>query len=183
MTVRALLLFHQDPRAASGTEAGERAQRQNVQPGATPGWKEKLKSSYTAGLPRAIESRITGQGGCAEEGRGHPLASGKEFLPGEWPRCSRSPGLEFSGCGEVPIPGGWGGCSASQALYRENRRWYSHIQEDCSGSPRRSPFQLQKSKIDSFFPSNVTVYHHWSKLSLCSRTGVPKSCTMDRYTS
>lgn len=108
MTVRALLLFHQDPRAASGTEAGERAQRQNVQPGATPGWKEKLKSSYTAGLPRAIESRITGQGGCAEEGRGHPLASGKEFLPGEWPRCSRSPGLEFSGCGEVPIPGGWG---------------------------------------------------------------------------
>ena len=79
--------------------------------------------------------------------------------------------------------GGEGGRgSASQAQCRENRRWYSHIQEDCFGSPRRSPFQFQKSKIDSFFPSNVTVYHHWSKLSLCSRTGVPKSCTMDRHT-
>lgn len=55
-------------------------------------------------------------------------------------------------------------------------------QEDCSGSPRRSPFRFQKSKTDSFFPSNVTMYHHWSKLSLCSRTGVPKSCTMDGYT-
>lgn len=34
-------------------------------------------------------------------------------------------------------------------------------QEDCSGSPRRSPFQFQKSKTDSFFPP----------MSLCITTG------------
>ena len=181
MTVRALLLLHQDPRAASGTEAGERAQRQNVQPGATPGWKEKLKSSYTAGLPRAIKSR--GREAARRRAEVIPWPLGRSSCQGNGHVAPGAQGWNSAGAGRCQFRGGGGGCSASQALYRENRRWYSHIQEDCSGSPRRSPFQLQKSKIDSFFPSNVTVYHHWSKLSLCSRTGVPKSCTMDRYTS
>ena len=107
MTVRALLLLHQDPRAASGTEAGERAQRQNVQPGATPGWKEKLKSSYTAGLPRAIKSR--GREAARRRAEVIPWPLGRSSCQGNGHVAPGAQGWNSAGAGRCQFQGGGGG--------------------------------------------------------------------------
>lgn len=54
----------------------------------------------------APHQQITMQGSCYKEGGLHALASGKEFLPGEYQHCFTRPVLKCSGYREVASVGG-----------------------------------------------------------------------------
>ena len=114
----------------------------------------KVKVQVKLQCKSATRYQITGQGGCSEEIVPWPL--GRSSCHG-MATLLQEPGLEFSGAGRWHVRR----CSASQALCGEDHPWFSHIQEDCSRSRRRRPFQFQKSKTGSSFPP----------VSLCITTG------------
>lgn len=127
----------------------------------------KVKVQVKLHCKSATRYQITGQGGCSEEIVPWPL--GRSSCQGNG---HVAPGAQ--GRNSAVLGGGMCGGAQHPRLCAGRTAPGFH-------TSRRRPLQFQKSKTGSFFPSNVTTYHHWSAPSLCSRTGVPKSCTMDRY--
>ena len=90
-----------------GREAGERAQRQNVQPGSTPGGKDKFKSNYTASLPRAVKS--LGREAARRRSEVIPWPLGRSSCQGNGHVAPGAQGWNSTGAGRCQFRGRGGG--------------------------------------------------------------------------
>lgn len=173
MTVRSLLLLHQNlvQVGIRGVRLGKGPRGRMYGP-VNSGLKVKVQVKLQCKCATCYQ--ITGQGGCSEEIVPWPL--GRSSCHG-MATLLQEPGAGVQRCREVAraevlsIPGSVRG--GPPLVFTHPGGLFPFTQEETIPVPEEQNWLL--------LPSSVTVYHHWSAPSLCSRTGAPKSCAVDRY--
>ena len=145
-----------------GREAGERAQRQNVQPGSTPGGKEKFKSNYTASLPRAVKS--LGREAARRRSEVIPWPLGRSSCQGNGHVAPGAQGWNSTGAGRCQFRGrgGRGGGAPLPRLSAGRTAGGIHtFRRIVSVRPGGAHSSSRRAKLTPFFPP----------MSLCITTG------------